>query len=347
MSAALRRVVEITRFGGPEVLRVTEREPEQLDPDSVRIRVAAAGVNFADIQMRMGLYPEAPRPPFVPGYEVAGEVSEVGSRVSMLRVGDRVLSLCRFGGYASEVVLPASFVRRTPSSLTDIEGAAVPVAFTTAWIIAMDMARLRPGDRVLVPGAAGGVGTALVQVAAQAHAEVTALVGGSAGSTAKKQLVLSLGAHEAMTYAEWDPQSNRGRFDAVLEPRGGADAKRSLSLLAPAGRMVCYGVSSLVTGQRRSIPRAALGLLGMPLLTPIGLAMANHGVFGLNVLKYFDAGKGIAQLAAAFSNILEGFEKRQYRAVVGKTWKLEEAGLAHEYLQGRAGGGKSILTMEN
>lgn len=343
MSDPRRRAVEISRFGGPDVLRVVEREPEQLAPDSVRISVAAAGVNFADIQMRMGLYPEAPRPPFVPGYEVAGVVAEVGSRVSTFRVGDRVLSLCRFGGYASEVVLPASFIRKTPSSLTDIEGAAVPVAFTTAWIIVMDMARVRPGDRVLVPGAAGGVGTALVQVAARAGAEVTVLV----GAAAKRDLVLSLGAREAMTYADWDAERNRGRFDAVLEPRGGADAKRSLALLAPAGRMVCYGVSSLVTGQRRSIPRAALSLLGMPLLTPIGLAMANQGVFGLNVLKYFDAGTGITQLATALSQALKGFEEGHFRAVVGKTWKLEEAGKAHEYLQSRMGSGKSILIVEN
>ena len=335
----MHRAIQITRFGGPEVLRVVELPADPLPPHSVRIRVGAAGVNFADVQMRMGLYPEAPRPPFVPGYEVAGVITEAGAGVSHLTVGDRVLSLCRFGGYTSEIVLPASFVRKTPPLLSDAEAAAIPVAFTTAWISLMDMARIREGDRVLLPGAAGGVGTAMIQVAACAGAEVVGLV----GSASKRELVLSLGAREAFTYAEWQDAQDHQLFDVVMEPRGGADAKRSLALLSPAGRIVCYGASSLVTGFRRSIPRAALSLLGMPILTPIGLAMANQGIFGLNVLKYFDAGKGIEQLMRAVAGFLDGFERGYYRAIVGKTWKLEEASEAHRYLQSRQGSGKQII----
>jgi len=220
-----------------------------------------------------------------------------------------------------------------------VEAAAVPVAFTTAWILLMDMARVRPGDRVLVPGAAGGVGTAAVQMARGAGAEVVGLV----GSSSKKELVLSLGAREVFTYGEWSSAPRPASFDIILEPRGGADAKRSMAFLAPAGRMVCYGVSSLVTGLRRSIPRAALSLLLMPFFTPIGLAMANRGVFGLNVLKYFDAGTGVLQLGKAMESAMDGFEKGRYRAVVGKTWSLAEAGEAHRHLQNREGTGKQVL----
>jgi NADPH:quinone reductase-like Zn-dependent oxidoreductase len=337
------RAVVIRRFGGPDVLRIARLPSPQLPADGVRIRVAASGINFADVQMRVGLYPEAPKVPFVPGFEVAGIVTEVGSKVASVALGDRVLSLCRFGGYASEIVLPAAFVRSIPGHLSDAEAAAVPVAFVTAWISLVDMARVRSGDRVLVPGAAGGVGTAVIQLASRAGAHVVGLV----GSPSKKDLALSLGAHEVFTYDEWKDRRRSERFDAVLEPRGGAEVRRSLALLAPGGRVVCYGVSSLVTGLRRSIPRAALGLLGTPLLNPISLAMSNHGIFGLNVLKYFDSEVGLESIANALEKTLEGFEKRHYRAVIGRTWPLEEAGKAHTFLQSRQGAGKLILVQNN
>ncbi len=337
------RAVVIQRFGGPEVLRVVELPAPSLAPDSVRIRVSASGVNFADVQMRMGLYPEAPRPPFVPGFEIAGVVTEVGSKVAKLKPGDRVLGLTGFGGYATEVVLPAGFVRGIPGHLTEAEAAAIPVAFITAWISLIDMARVRRGDRVLVPGAAGGVGTAAVQIAARSGAEVTGLV----GLPSKKEFVLSLGAREAFTYEEWTGVGKGAAFDVVLEPRGGNDVRASLPVLAPAGRVVCYGVSSLVTGLRRSIPRTVLGLLRTPLFTPIGLQMANQGIFGLNMLRCIDTEKGREIAANALEKVLEGFEKRHYRAPIGKIWRLTEAAEAHAFLQNRQGTGKQILREEN
>ncbi len=336
------RAVVIPRFGGPEVLRVVDLPSLPLSADAVRVRVSASGINFADVQMRMGLYPEAPKVPFVPGFEVAGTVTEIGREVTSVAPGDRVLSLCRFGGYTAETVLPAAFVRRTPPQLTDTEAAAVPVAFVTAWISLVEMARVRKGDRVLIPGAAGGVGTAAVQVAARAGAEVVGLV----GSSAKKALVLSLGAHEALTYDEWKSGQDGGRFEVVLEPRGGRAVRESLSLLSPGGRVVCYGVSSLVTGLRRSVVRAAANLLGTPLLTPIGLAMSNQGIFGVNLLKFFDTEKSRLIVADALERILKGFEGRQYQATVGRIWRLEEAAAAHTWLQGREGTGKQEISLE-
>jgi len=336
------RAVIIPRFGGPEVFRIVEMPPAPVSPDAVRIRVGASGINFSDVQMRLGLYPEAPKLPFVPGFEVAGTVIEVGTNVTSLRRGDRVLGFTVFGGYATEIVVPAAFVRRTPSSMSDAEAAAIPAAFATAWICLMEIARIRRGDHVLVPGAAGGVGSAAVQLAFHAGAEVVGLV----GSPEKKELVLSLGAREALTYEEW--QRSRGRlFEVVLEPRGGAHVRESLALLVPGGRVVCYGVSSLVTGLRRSIPRTILGLLQTPLLTPIGLAMSNQGIFGVNLLKYLDTEESRGIVAHALESVLEGFEKGRYRAKVGKIWRLEQTGEAQAFLQSRRGTGKQILSEEN
>jgi len=313
-----------------------------LGTDSVRIRVGASGINFADVQMRMGLYPEAPKLPFVPGFEIAGAVVEAGAGVTAFRPGDRVLGFTRFGGYSSEIVVPAEYVRRTPPSLTDAEAAAIPAAFATAWISLMEMARVRSGDRVLVPGAAGGVGSAMVQVAAGVGAHVVGL----AGTSAKKDFVLSLGAREAFTYDEWERSRSGQQFEVVVEPRGGASVRSSMAVLAPGGRVVCYGVSSMVTGLRRSVPRTLAALLKTPLLTPIGLAMSNHGVFGVNLLKYFDSEGSRRTIADSLGRVLEGFEKGTYRSAVGKTWRLEEAGLAHEFLQSRSATGKTVFVLD-
>lgn len=217
--------IHITRFGGPETLKAADTLPAALPPDGVRIRASAAGINFADVMMRIGLYPEAPRPPFVPGYEIAGVVVETGPLAgAAFRPGDRVLAVCRFGGYASETVLPASQVRKIPERLSDIEAAALPVNFITAWIALMEMARIRGGDRVLIPGAAGGVGTAAVQIATREGADAVALV----GSPAKKDAVDSLGAREVYTYGEWETRKKTtdNRFNAIIDSRGGSSQKR-------------------------------------------------------------------------------------------------------------------------
>jgi NADPH:quinone reductase-like Zn-dependent oxidoreductase len=333
--------VEITRFGGPDVFRIVERPSRPLPPDHVRIRVSAAGINFADIQMRMGLYPEAPRVPFVPGYEVAGVVGEVGPGVHSFRLGERVLAACRFGGYATEIVLPVEQCRKTPRRLSDVEAASIPVSFMTAWIALMEMARVRDGDRVLVPGAGGGVGSAMVQVAARAGAQVVGVV----GSAQKKEAVRGFGAAQAYTYAEFSGRNgkNTGTFDVILDARGGSALKESIRRLAPGGRLVSYGVSSLVSGPTRSILHTVLGLLGTPLFTPIGLAMANNGVFGLNMLKLFDTVEGRQLLMKSLDCALEGFQKGDYKATIGRVFPLAEVGAAHSYLQARKSTGKVML----
>jgi NADPH:quinone reductase-like Zn-dependent oxidoreductase len=333
--------VEITKFGGPDVFRIVERPSRPVPPDHVRIRVSAAGVNFTDIEMRMGLYPEAPRVPFVPGFEVAGVIGEVGPGVYSFRLGERVLAACRFGGYATEIVLPVEQCRKTPRRLSDVEAASIPISFMTAWIVLMEMARVRDGDRVLVPGAGGGVGSALVQVAARAGAQVVGVV----GSAQKKEAVRGFGAAHAYTYAEFSGRSGNDAsdFDVILDARGGSALKQSIRRLAPGGRLVSYGVSSLVSGPTRSIFHTILGLLGTPLLTPIGLSMANNGVFGLNMLKLFDTAGGRQLLMKSLDSVLEGFQKSDYKATIGRVFPLAEVGAAHSYLQARKSTGKVML----
>ena len=304
------------------------------------MNVRAAGINFAEIQMRMGMYPEAPKLPFVPGFELAGTVSEVGAEATGFSVGDAVLGACRFGGYASEVVIPAAQVRRIPGRLSFPEAAAIPVNFLTAWIGLMEMARIRPSDRVLVVGASGGVGTAMVQVAHRAGATVVGLV----GSQQKKQLALELGASEVWTYEEWRRRSAESDppLDVVMDSQGGSGLRESMARLRPTGRAVSFGASSLVSGPRRSLPRVLFQLLQTPVLTPIGLAMSNRGIHGLNMLKLFDRG-GMPLLLGAMDSVLEGFAQGRYRVIVGGTFPLREAARAHAFLQSRGSTGKVLL----
>jgi synaptic vesicle membrane protein VAT-1 len=334
--------IRIVKFGGPEVFRAIEIPSRALPADHVRIRVSAAGINFADVQMRMGLYPEAPKLPFAPGFEVAGVISEVGPEVVGFRPGERVLAPCIFGGYATEIVLPALQVRKTPRRLTDVEAASIPISFMTAWMALMELARVREGDRVLVPGAAGGVGSAMVQVASRAGAQVVGLV----SAPDKKEAVRALGAGHVFTYLEFasrgDPDTRD--FDIVLDARGGAALKESLRRLAPGGRAVSYGVSSLVSGLKRSIPRTLLQLLQTPVMTSIGLQMANRGIFGLNMLTLLTKSETGSQMALnALDSVLQGFQDGVFKPTVGKVFPLTEAGPAHSHLQNKKNAGKVVL----
>lgn len=330
--------LQITRFGGPEVLKLVETPSLKPGNGQVKIKVAAAGVNFADVVMRMGNYPEAPKPPFVPGYEISGVVEETGPSVQGFKVGDRVVGACRFGGYTSGLILPERQIRKIPKRLSDIEAAAIPVNFMTAWLALHDMARVRKGDRVLVQSAAGGVGVAAVQIAALAGAEVVGLV----GSEKKFQAVKSLGAKEVLTHAQWEalPESESGGFQVILDSTGGKSLKRSFKSLARGGRVVNFGASSMISGEKRSLPQLFSFLINMPLYTPIRLMMENKGVFGLNMLPLFED----PLLTQALDQVIQHFDEGKLQVLIGKTFPLAQGGEAHSYLQGRSNIGKIILT---
>jgi NADPH:quinone reductase-like Zn-dependent oxidoreductase len=341
--------LQITRAGGPEVFKLLDLPSPTMVTDGVRIQVKAAGVNFADLMMRMGMYPEAPKMPFTPGYEVAGIVSEVGPQVRAFKPGDRVLAACKFGGYTDEIVLQEYQVRGTPAHLSDAEAAAIPVNFMTAWVALKEMARVRNGDRVLIPSAAGGVGTAAVQIAAQAGAHVVGLV----GTSSKVQAVRDLGAQETMTNDEWESASDRdaGGFDIILDATGGTSLKRAMRRLAKAGRVVNFGVSSFIGGEKRNLPKVLGALIKTPILTPFQLMDSSTGIFGLNMLKVFEPpapGESLAHtsMGRAFDGTLQAFEERRFRVIVGKSFPLAEAGAAHSHLQSRGNIGKVVLNIE-
>ena len=246
------RAVVITKHGGPEVLQVQERPDPPLGPGQVRIEVAAAGINFADVMARMGLYPDAPKTPCVVGYEVAGTILELGAGVEGLAPGERVVAGTKFGGYSSQVVVAAGDVVALPERLSFEQGAAIPVNYGTAWAGLIGYGSLQAGERVLVHSAGGGVGIAATQIAKHAGAEVY-----GTASPAKHARILELGVDHALDYTKPGWERGLPHFDVILDAVGGRSFRASYSLLAPGGRLVAFGASSLVSGERRN-PIAAL-----------------------------------------------------------------------------------------
>jgi len=305
--------------------------------------VRGAGVNFADVLARLGLYPDAPPLPAVVGYEVAGVVDALGAGVSGFRVGDRVLALTRFGGYSTTVVVSAAQTFATPSQLTDIEAAAIPVNYLTAAIALHRLANVSAGEIVLVYGAGGGVGIAATQLAKLRDAVVV-----GTASTSKIDAIRTLGVDHAIDHrrqnvaAEVRQLTSKRGADVILDPIGGRQFAISYELLAPLGRLVIYGVSSVAGGERRSLWRAARTVLAMPSFRPLSLMNRNRAVLGLNLGHLWGE---IHQLRAAMESILLEVSAGRLRPVVAHTFPLERAGEAHRYLQSRANIGKVVLTV--
>jgi NADPH:quinone reductase-like Zn-dependent oxidoreductase len=336
------RQMVIARHGVPEVLQLRDAEDPVPRGGEVRIAVRAAGVNFADIMARLGLYPDAPKPPVVVGYEVAGVVDAVGPGVTPFRAGDQVLALTRFGGYASSVVVPEAFVFPRPSGLSDVDAAAVPVNYLTAFLALYRLANVGAGETVLIYGAGGGVGIAATQLARLRGAVVI-----GTASAAKLAAIKSLGVDHPIesrrdhVRAEVQRLTSGRGADVILDPIGGRSFAVSYRLLAPLGRLVLYGVSSIAPGERRSLWRVARTMFELPTFRPLSLMNHNRAVLGLNLGHLWGEAR---QLRVAMDLLLQDLAAGRLRPVIARTFPLEHAADAHRYVQSRSNIGKVVLT---
>jgi synaptic vesicle membrane protein VAT-1 len=279
------RAVWIMKAGGPEVLAVRETPDPEPDPGQVRVRVHAAGLNFAEVMARQCLYPDAPKPPCVVGYEVAGVVDRLGQGVTTLEIGQRVLGLIRFGGHADKACVPVGQVVAMPDDMTFEAAAALPVNYVTAYHMLFRIANVRPRDRVLVHMAAGGVGIAVLQLCRTIGSVVTF----GTASAAKHEILRAEGCTHPIDYRTDDyvarvrELTDGEGVDVVLDALGGRDWKKGLGLLRPVGRLVAYGFANLAGGERRHLGRLARQVIGVPLVTPVGLMDRNHTISGFNL----------------------------------------------------------------
>ncbi len=336
------RQVVIPRYGPPEVLEVREAKDPEPGPREVRIRVGAAGINFADIAARMGLYPGAPPLPMCVGYEVAGRIDRLGNEVAGFAVGDEVLALTRFGGYSDVVVVPAGAVSRRPPGMSVEEGAALPVTYLTAWHAMIVMGNLRKGERVLIHSAGGGVGTAAIQIAKLVGAETF-----GTASAAKHEALRKMGLDHAIDYTKEDFEEavrsltgGKG-VHLVLDPVGGRSWKKGYRLLAPTGRLCLFGFSEMTRGRKtRSILKVLRELVTLPRWSPLGLMNQNRGVFGVNMGALWDE---LELLRGEVAKILRHYEAGRLRPIIDRGFPFAEAGAAHAFIHARKNLGKVLL----
>ena len=303
------RAAVLTGVGGPEQLVVQEvPEPEAGDGQAI-VDVRAAGINFADVLIRLGMYPQMPELPAVLGSEIAGELD--GARVMGFVRGEG-------GGYAERVVVDRRWLLPLPESASFAEGAAFPMAFLTAWLPLSELVRIAFGARVLVTAAAGAVGTAAVQIVKALNGHPVAAV----GSEEKLELPRSLGAVEAVTYeqiGELDP------VDVVFDLVGGDVFAASLSLLKPMGTAIAVGYAG---GMWQEV-------------NPAWLVGRNIGVHGFYLGRLI--GRDPELVARASKDVLRLWEGGAVRPIVGAELPLEEAAEAHRLIESRQSTGKVVL----
>ena len=338
------RQVWIEKFGRPEVLRLREAADPLPGPRQVRVRVEAIGVNFADVMGRLGLYPDLPPKPVVPGYEVSGKVDAVGAEVEPDWIGRDIIALTRFGGYADTVCVPEVQLATRPADMSAPQGAALPVNYLTAWQILEVMGGLRAGQTVLIHSAGGGVGIAALQLAKRIGAVTIGTASGGKHDALKR-----LGLDFAIDPSKEDfekrvKEYTRGRgVDLALDAVGGKSFRQSYRSLSATGRLAMFGLSAAASGKRRSWLRALWTAARMPWFefTPSRLINENKGVFGVNLAHLWDE---IERVNGWLDALLQCWNRREIAPLISATFPLDKAADAHHYIQDRKNVGKVILT---
>lgn len=334
------RQIWITKVGGPEVLQVREAPDPVPSAGEVRIRVKAAGINFADLMARVGLYPDAPKVPCVVGYEVSGIVDAVGEGVTRVAVGDRVFGMPKFGGYTDTLVVNAAQAHKLPAAMTFEEAAALPVAYLTAHHMMLATGNLRPGSSILIHSAAGGVGLAAIQLATMRSCEIFGIASKSKHAFIKAQGCQNPIDHDTDYSAAVRERTGGRGVDLILDPVGGKSWTQGYELLAPAGRLVAFGLSAAASGKSRSVLHALSQVFQVKKWSPMRLMNDNKSIQGVNMGHLFGE---VAFLSEQFEALLAMYEAGHIKPHVDRVFRFDEAPLAHHYLHDRKAKGKVLL----
>jgi len=290
----------------------------------------------------VGLYPDAPKPPTVVGYEVAGRVKSVGKDVRSVQPGDAVIGVTQFRGQASAVCVPESQVFKTPPGMTPEQAAALPVNYLTAFHMLHEVARVKPFDKVLIHMAAGGVGLAAIQLCRLV--EGVEIFG--TASEAKHPMLREAGVAHPIDYRKVDYAAEvrrltRGKgVQLVLDPLGGRDWEKGYDLLAPAGQLIAFGWSNMVTSQRRSWLHVLSELLSTRRYSPMSLMEKNRTVSGVNMGRLWNLSD---LMRREMEQVLELFAQKKILPRVDKVFPLSAGPEAHRYIQERRNIGKVLF----
>jgi NADPH:quinone reductase-like Zn-dependent oxidoreductase len=343
------RAMVVRRYGAPEVFESREVPDPQVKAGEVLIRVKAVGVNFADLLQRMGIYPGTPKPPFVPGLEIAGVVERIadGGKAGegeSLRPGDAVAAFSQFNAYADWVAVPAQQAYRLPPGMPFEDAAAIPVNYLTAYHSMFVMGNLQPGARILIHGAAGGVGIAAGQLA-----RTRGLVTFGTAGPSKQEYLRKIGIDHPIDYAKSDFVEVVRRIapdgiEMALDAIGGKSFARSCKCLGPTGRLVVYGFSAAAgPSGKRSLWRGLQALAQTPRFHPLKLMSDNLAIIGVNLGRLASRG---ALLRSELDDIFRMYTAGKIKPVIGKTFPLAEAAAAHKYIHDRKNIGKVVLTLK-
>ncbi len=330
----------LTKHGAPEVFKVREVPEPMPSSGELKVCVKAAGVNYADVMARLGLYPDAPPPPCVVGYEVSGIVEAVGPDVDPSWIGKEVIAATRFGGYSSKLCVPLSGVFSKPPCLSFEQAGGLFVNYVTAWQLLVALGGLKKGETLLIHNAGGGVGLAALDIAKHIGASTL-----GTASERKHDFLKERGLGQAIDYRSQDftkevRKLTQGRgVDLVIDPLGGSHWKQSYAVLAPAGRLGMFGMST-ATESRVGFFGLLKFLGGTPWFHPISLMNKNRGVFGVNVGHLWEETRLVRGWV---EEILRGVQDGWVNPHVDRPFRLEEAARAHRYLEERRNIGKVVL----
>jgi synaptic vesicle membrane protein VAT-1 len=335
------RAIVTTRNGDVDVLKVETRPDPVPGNGEVLIRAKAAGLNFADIMARQGLYPDGPPKPCIMGYEVSGLVEAVGDGVDQSLIGKPVIAMTRFGGQAELVVAPLGQIFEKPEQLSFEQGAAVPVNYLTAWALLVTMGGLKKEESVLIHNAGGGVGLAALDIAKHIGARTY-----GTASASKHEFLEQRGLDHAIDYRgqDWLPvlmdlTNNRG-VELVIDPLGGSSWKKSYRALRTTGRMGVFGISTASASGIRGKLRALKALAQTPKFNPLALMNRNRGVFGLNLGHMWGEGE---KVAAWTQEIIRGIHEGWIQPYVDRAFPFDQVAEAHRYIEARKNIGKVVL----
>src|SRR5437868_12765376 len=327
------RAIVTTSNGNVSVMKVEERPHPRPATGQVLVRVRAAGLNFADILARQGLYPDGPPKPCVMGYEVSGIVEAVGDGVDQSLIGKPVIAMTRFKGQAELVVAPIRQSFEKPEQLSFEQGAAIPVNYLTAWALLVTVGGLKKDEAVLIHNAGGGVGLAALDIAKH----IGATTYGTA-SAAKHEFLKARGLDHAIDYRnqDWLPvlkdlTKNHG-VELVIDPLGGKSWKKSYRALRATGRMGVFGMSTASASGILGKLRAMKAIAQTPRFHPLGLMNRNKGVFGLNLGHMWGEGEKVAGWTR---EIMDGVAEGWIRPHVDRAFPFDQIAAAHRYLEER------------
>ena len=335
------RAIVTTRNGDVRVMKVETRPDPVPAPGEVLIRVKAAGLNFADILARQGLYPDGPPKPCVMGYEVSGVIEAVGEGVDSGIVGEPVIAMTRFGGQAELVSVPDAQVFEKPAELSFEQGAALPVNYLTAWALIVTMGGLRADESILIHNAGGGVGLAALEIARHIGAKTF-----GTASAGKHEFLRGRGLDHPIDYRDqdWLPvlmDLTEGRgVELIIDPLGGNSWKQSYRALRRTGRMGVFGMSVASASGIKGKLKALKAVVAMPRYNPLGLMNRNKGVFGLNLGHMWGEGEKVGSWTR---EIMRGVQQGWIRPHVDRTFSFDQIADAHRYIEARKNIGKIVL----